>query len=407
MSIELNQRLALDAIKQGDYHGASVAFMALLKLEPSNMEFCLMAAEMAEKVEEKSLAAKCYAHAARFYVTQNNIGQAVVMMKHYQAIHPHEKRLCRQLFLCCKNCNQNDSPCFPLLPTNDKIRVSLHNHDLFSLISDHAFNDLLPSIEIKYFKDGDVIAQDGEKAVALYLVAKGGVLPRLIEPESQHDLSIIHAGGICGEVPFMTGGEERTADLIAVGATILALIPYTAMATLIKTYPKVRIALDTFYQKHLLERQLACTSFFDILQEDARKKICKELHTIHLKAGDVLFVEDATTPLDVFIVRSGWLSVNVLIDGQETLIYTAKNSHVLGDTGLLAKKRYFTVRAISDVVIMHWLEADYQRCYKQCGVLRDRVANRMLAYQEAINELRLGNDSMFIEPTIPKTFFMQ
>jgi len=406
MSIELNQRLALDAIKQGDYHAASLAFMALLKLEPNNIEFCLMAAEMAEKAEKKPLAAKCYAHAARFYVDQNNIGQAVVMMKHYQAIYPHEKRLCRLLFRCCKNCNANNAPCLPLLPANDKIRVSLHNHDLFSLISDHAFNDLLPSIEIKCFEDADMIAHDGEKAVALYLVAKGGVLPRLIETEQHRDLSIIHAGGVCGEVPFMTGGEERTADLIAVGTTILALIPYTAMAELIKTYPKVRTALDTFYQKHLLERQLACTSFFDVLQEDERKRICKELQTIHLKAGDVLFLEDSTTPLDVFIVRSGWLSVNVSIHGQETLIYTAKNSHVLGDTGVLAKKRYFTVRAISDVIIMRWREADYQRCYQQHESLRERVADRMIAYQEAINELRLGNDSTFVEPNIPKTFFM-
>ncbi|MDQ6976175.1 MAG: cyclic nucleotide-binding domain-containing protein [Mariprofundaceae bacterium] len=401
MSIESNQKLALDAIKQGDYPAALLAFTALVKLEPRNMEFCLMAAEIAEKEEKKDLAAKFYAHAARFYVSLNNIGQAVVMMKHYHRIHPHEKRLCRQLFDCCKNCNRDDdSPCLPLLPVNDKIRLSLHNHDLFSWISDHAFNALLPDVEIQTFEDGDVITRDGEKAEALYLIAQGGVLPRVVESEETHELSIIHEGGICGEVPFMTGGQYRTADLIAVEKTMLVLIPYTAMKALIQTYPKVGASLDAFYQKHVLERQLACTPFFDILQEDERKAISQKLQTIHFKAGDVLFSEDASEPLDVFIVRSGWLSVNVCIQGQESLIYTAKTSHVLGDTGILAKKRHFTVRAISDVVAMQWLADDYQRCYDQHEELRHRVADRMIAYQEAISELRLGNDSTFVEVDI-------
>jgi CRP-like cAMP-binding protein len=287
-----------------------------------------------------------------------------------------------------------------LLAADDQLKVSLRDHDLFALISDHAFDDLLPHIQVQTYQDGDMIARSGDVADALYLIAKGGILPHVDDYDQSYDLSLIGAGGICGEVPFLTGGEERTADLKAVGSTELAVIPYDTLKTLTATYPKVMHELDGFYQAHVLERQLALTQFFDVLTDQERKEVSQQLETVHLKGGENLFVQGESSPLDVYVVRSGWVAVNVDINGREHLMYTAKNGNVLGDGGVLENVRRLSARAVSETIVMRWSEAQYRAFYGAHDDLRYRVADRMLAYQKAIADLRAGHQPTFIEDTM-------
>jgi len=397
MQVAHNQKLAREAIMRGDLPAAAAAFSELARLQPTNMEFCLMAADLSDKTGDAETSADWYAHAARFYIDQKNVGQAVVMMKHYQRLRPDEHRLCRKLFRCCNNCTENSSPCLPLLAADDQMKVSLRDHDLFALISDHTFDDLLPHIQLQTYQDGDFIARSGDAADALYLIAKGGILPHVDDFDQIYDLSPIAAGGVCGEVPFLTGGEERTADLKAIGVTELAVIPYDVLKKLTVTYPKVMLELDRFYQAHVLERQLALTQFFDVLTDDERNEVSAQLETVRLQGGENLFTQGETTPLDMYVVRSGWLAVNVIINGREHLIYTAKNGNVLGDVGVLENVRSFSARAVSESIVMRWPEAKYREFYAAHDDLRYRVADRMLAYQQAISDLRVGKKPTLIE----------
>jgi len=397
MQVAHNQELAREAIMRGDLPAAAAAFCELARLQPSNMEFCMMAADLSDQTGDAETSADWYAHAARFYIDQKNIGQPVVMMKHYQRLRPDEKRLCRKLFRCCNNCTQNSSPCLPLLAADDQLKVSLRDHDIFALISDHAFDDLLPHIQLQSYQDGDIIARSGDAADVLYLIAKGAILPHVDDFDQAYDLSPTLEGGVCGEVPFLTGGEVRTADLVAIGDTELAVIPYDILKKLTVTYPKVMRELDRFYQAHVLERQLALTQFFDVLTDKERIEICSQLETVRLKGGEYLFTQGDTSPLDMYVVRSGWLPVNVNINGREHLMYTAKNGNVLGDVGVLENVRGFSVRAVSESIVMRWPEAKYRAFYAAHDDLRYRVADRMLAYQQAISDLRLGKNPTVIE----------
>ncbi|MDQ6979557.1 MAG: cyclic nucleotide-binding domain-containing protein [Mariprofundaceae bacterium] len=398
MSIVHYQAQARESIMRGDLPAAATAFGELARLQPTNMEFCLMAADLSDQTGDAETSADWYAHAARFYVDKKNIGQAVLMIKHYQRLRPHEQRLCRQLYSCCRHeCSNNSSPCLPLLADDDQLKVSLRHHNLFALISDHAFDDLLPQIQVKTYQDGELIARSGDTADALYLIAKGGILPHVDDYDQAYDLSPIVEGGVCGEVPFLTGGEERTADLIAIGVTELAVVPYDVLKNITASYPKVMCELDAFYQGHVLERQLALTQFFDVLTDEERHEVSAQLETVHLSGGENLFTQDESTPLDMYVVRSGWLAVNVNINGYEHLVYTAKCGNVLGDIGVLEKVRRFSVRAVSESIVMRWPEAKYRAFYAAHDDLRYRVADRMLAYQQAISDLRAGQKPTAIE----------
>ncbi len=377
------------AIRQGDFSTAAEASSTLARLEPDDIDLCLLAADMAIKAERHDQAAEWYAHAAHYYVNRHDIAHAIVMMKSYQKLRPEERGFCRQLFRCCQTIGEK-TQCMPLLHVQDRVCMAFRQHELFALISDQAFDELLPALDIRNYEDGEYIARAGDPAEFLYLVAEGGVRPWVSIDGERQALAIVRDSGVCGEVPFLTGKDVRTADLQAVGETMLVCIPYTTLRELVKHYPRVRAQLDEYYQIHLLERQLAHHELFATLSDDQRKRVCGEMKTVHLDAGNTLFQQGSTEELGLYMVRSGWLSVNVEIAGHHQLLYTAKAGDVIGEIAIVEQRRRFSVRAVSDVVLIHWPEEDYRRCYANSVVLRHCIADRLLIYQQAISELQQG-----------------
>ncbi len=383
------QQQIREAVRQGDFTAAVEASSALARLEPDNIDLCLLTADMATRAGLDDQAATWYAYAARYYVDRQDIAHAVVMMKSYQKLRPEERGFCRQLFRCCRSMD-GKTQCLPLLHAEDRVCMAFRQHELFTLISDQAFDELLPALDIRSYEDGEYIARVDEPAEFLYLVAEGGVRPWVLMDGERQALAVIRDSGVCGEVPFLTGQEVRTADLQAVGKTTLVCIPYTTLHELVKHYPRVRAQLDEYYQVHLLEQQLAHNGLFATLGDDQRKRVCGEMKTIHVEAGKTLFQQGSQEESGLYIVRSGWLSVNIELAGRHQLLYTAKAGNVIGETAILEKRRRFSARAVSDVVLIHWSEADYQRCYDHSGALRHCIADRLLMYQQAISDLRQG-----------------
>ncbi len=385
------QQAARDAVRTGDFHAAAQAFSELARIEPENMEICIMAANMAQRAGLNDMAAKWYAHAARHYVQQRDLNQAVVMMKHYHQIRPTERQFCRQLFRCCRDMGEGGTLCLSLLHVEDRVCMAFRKHALFSRLDNHAFDELLPQIDVQQYKDAKPIAHAGEPAECLYLVAKGGIRPWIEIDGERMPLSVVASAEVCGEIPFLTGLNQRIADMEAVGDTVLICIPYQVLRELTRKYPSVEQQLDEYYRHHVLEQRLAQTPLFQTLGEGACKRICAEMENVHLHAGETLYQQGDTERLGLYVVRSGWLSVNIDIRGECHLLYTAKSGNLLGVTSLLSRQRRFFVRAVSDVSLMYWPEACYRRAYENHLPLRQYVAERMAMQQRAIQAMEEGH----------------
>lgn len=389
---ELQQKLKGE-VRNADFPSAVATLSALSQLEPDNVDYSLLGAELASNAGLKEQAGKFYAHAAEVYASSESVAQAVLMIKKYQQIFPDGRLLCRKVFRCCRNFSRDQDLCSALLHKQDHACAALRDHDFFSILNEQCFTELLQVVHVQEYEGGEKIAAQHDAATNLFLVAEGGVQPQIISEGVTRSLPTMQKGALCGEVPFLTGVKERTADLYAVGDTTLVEVPYSSLQHLLEKYPEIRSELDKLYNHHVLERHLALVPFFSVFSKSDLARIQPQIKTHHIKAGELLYTQGDEQHLGLYCIRSGWLSVNVNIKKREHLVYTAKNGNVVGEGGVIENQRLFTVRAISDATLLYWPEADFRRFYDENDSLREKIKLRMIEFHQAIERLRKGEKS--------------
>jgi|UPI0003827743 CRP-like cAMP-binding protein len=389
MPIVRNRKKTRTAIQQGDFFTAAHALAELCKLQPNDLEVALLYADVAEQCGVMNdEAADAYARTARLCVDHHDWTGGASSMDHYYRLRPNGFMLGRELYHLARASQATLAQATRFLHRDDAAAFAVREHPMLSGISDAAFDELFSALQPQELLDGETVFQQGDLADYLYIIAKGAVQPWVeSEDGTLQGMQITEAGGISGEVPFLTGSKERTADVLAVGSTLLYQLPYQALQQVTDRYPEVLTYINDYYSGHAAEQQLAQTPFFHKLTLKEQRDIAQQMERITVAAGETLFSVGDRTNLDLYIVHAGWLSVNVAANGRQHLLYTAKRGNVLGELGLRSNQRNVTVRAISEVQLFRWPENLYRDYYLSHEWLRFKLADRLVDLNKKIHSL--------------------
>jgi len=379
----VKRRKARAAMRDEDFLAAAAIFEDMVAMDPMDVDTHIQVAQCYMQAEQHEKAADWYLKTAKLYADTGAGVQSVALLKMYRKLRPEDTETSRALFRQCRTQTEDPESLLDMLSDDDQACYTMRYGEIFSALNDDCFDELLDDMNIHDLKDGDVLVRMGDIAESLFLIAEGELQVWINKNNERVLLGKIDAGGVCGEVPLFIEMKKRTADLIARGSTRVVEIRYALIQNIQKNNPEVAKRIESLYRSHVLERQITLNPFFQNLSPPIRKHAVKEMKPMRIRAGHALFnIGDESN--DLYLVRSGTLVVNGLLNGQKANGF--KVIHVGAVVGELAVSsngiRSQTVYAKTDAVLMRWSGGDYQHCYQKYELLQEVVARQRSEYAQ-------------------------
>jgi len=369
------QQKALKLAQKGRHEKSAAAYGALATLVQDDLDLPLRTAHCYQKAKSDEDAARWLIQAAERYARQNHPTQAIASLRLYHALKPDDHNATKRIYRLCRAQREDRGSLLKSLSDKTRTGRKLHACDLFSLFDDHVFDALLGKIKFHHHADKEVIDRMGDEASSLYFVIRGEVEGYLIYNNNRTYLGSIGEDDVCGETAYFTGGR-RTTETVANSVTELLELPYELLDSLKQDSPVLNDHLESLYRSRMLVKQLALTPPFKEVDAKTRQKIAAKMKLIQVKAGQTLFKEGDTS-LDLYLVRTGKVAVNLTINGSEKLLKTVETGGVIGDVSIAAEReRTATARTISDCTLMILTASNYSDLYQHSPQLQKTLHKR-------------------------------
>ncbi len=391
MSTKESKAIVLAAVQSGDFLLASTICMDLAKEAKYDAELWEMAGQLCNQANKPKQAAQCYGYSARVFIAQKKPAQAISMMKHYADLrHEEPQQACRHLFFACRAGGVDCNICTIREAPQDTCCKLFREGEFWQRIPNQGLAILLKESTVRRYTEGTCIAKEGAQATSFYLVSHGSIQ---LQCRAVHDhaLSTIEIGCICGDIPYYAQLPQRVYSMIAGKDCEVVEVPYSTLKKLCQQHPEIKQWMKHRFESNLLEYILVNTPFFSDLSTLSLQDIAQQMQVANFTAGEVIFQQDATHDLDIFIIRSGWVNLNYEWHGRTYHLCTLKSGDMFGTASMLEKKRKVTARSIANSTLMRWPEANFILAYTQCSHLRDNIAKSMIRYQYALDKIRQHN----------------
>jgi CRP-like cAMP-binding protein len=194
---------------------------------------------------------------------------------------------------------------------------------------------LVGVIDLHVAEAGEVIIDVGQKADALYWVARGsGRVTR-----GEHELGTVRSNAFFGEIALV-GGTTRTAKVTCHEPTWLLVMPASAVEKAAAKAPKLAKVLAHYARARLLSNVMRTSELFNRLSEEERSELLPKFAT-ELVAGGAKVIEKGSDGDRLLVVVQGRCEVR---DGASVLA-TLSVGDGFGEMSLLGNQP-----AIADVV---------------------------------------------------------
>ncbi len=385
MSKSTNHHIISAAVQSGNFVLAAKSCIKMAEQTKEDPELWLMAAQLSDHAGLRDHAAKSYAVVARLYAKTGQSDQAMRMFQHYADHHPasDERQLCRCLFNACTTCQP--SVC---KGDEDPLCDILRNHPFWAGQSMSVIHRLLKECRVRCYEKGQQLVRAGDVAECMFLVATGSLHPYIDCQGRQQQGANIGRSNICGEIALYLRTHQRTCDLYAAEDSTVVEIPYTMVHQLMRQDAGFRRYINKRFKRHLLLDMLLHIPWFSDLEREALPMVAKELRLMSCPAGATLFAQGEKETLGMYIVKSGWMSINYCWHGREYYLCTLKPGDVCGELGLLQNCRQVTVRAVVDCELLHWEEQAFRQAYKSHYSIRDGCKASFTRYRKAMENIR-------------------
>lgn len=381
--------------KKKDWTKNAVLYGVLATIFKDNANYALLAARQYRKGECIEDSARWFLRAAELFAQQMFTAKAISALRMFEQLKPETGlKYTQHIYDLCKEGTNVEFSYLNQEPVKTKPsldRSSFRNSELFSAFDEENFDVLFKSLKHKKLHDKAFLAQVGEEAKSLYIVASGGIYSFISSHNKRKCLGEIRSDQICGLIPYFTGGG-RGADLIANGETEVLELSYKRLDKFKRDIPAFSAKVEELYEEHLLTRQLAISDVFESESLKIRRWVASKMKPMYLPKGAVLFKEGQKTR-DLYLVRFGELKVTLSVGKSEHFKKTIVPGGFAGETSIATNnKRTATVRALTDCVLMELSAEDYNKIYQKSETLQKTLQRiRQTQAVEALNAIKHAN----------------
>ncbi|MBN2135107.1 MAG: cyclic nucleotide-binding domain-containing protein [Acidobacteria bacterium] len=123
---------------------------------------------------------------------------------------------------------------------------------LFNDLTLQEYLQLLDRMDIRVFRPGELIVQEGAEGDSMFIICSGEVLVKTADKGGkQIDLATLDEGEFFGEVSLLTG-KPRTATIFSKNVTELLELKRDVMPEIENKHPNIRKKLENFYHRRTL-----------------------------------------------------------------------------------------------------------------------------------------------------------
>ena len=380
---------ALKLMQQGQYDKAAATYGALATVAKQNLEVPLRTAQCYQKAKSPDDAARWFLTAAERYAEQGFSTQAIATLRLYHSIKPDDTDGPKHIYRLCRKQGDDRETMLQFLSPKDRAGRKLHSSDLFAVFDDPVFDTMLARMEYRKLSDGEVLVRMDDEGTSLYFIVRGAIDGYLTLNERRTHLGTINEGDLCGETAFFTGGR-RMEEMVAKGETEILELPYSVLESLKERSVALNHHLEALYRSRMLVQQLSLSPVFSKLDMEARQQIAGKMFPVKASAGQILFRE-GQSQIDLYLVRKGQLTVNIMHQGSEHLLKRAETGAIVGEMAIaVGGKRTSTVRTNTDCILMQLEGKDYQAFYDGSPLLQELLKKRKLVHIAETRDMLKG-----------------
>ena len=217
----------------------------------------------------------------------------------------------------------------------EEVIERLEQVPLFSELDREAFLELSRAVKLRTVGDRCFVFKEGEEANSFFLVAEGTL--EVVRRLRKREVLLRRFGA--GE-PFglfgLFAGKKRAGNARAEGNCSVLEIPAGALANVIRTHPKARVALSRFFKARLLENFLASSPIFEDLDVITRGLLIGQFRQKKLSAGQPV-VSPGEVFNGLFLVVAGRLVIKKrMVGAREEVLAQLERGQFFGIVSALS-----------------------------------------------------------------------
>jgi len=351
------------AIARGDWKKALEAFRRHCEEEPEDLRSRLKVGELLERLGRKKEAVEVYQEAAEAYARDGFILQAISVNKIILRINPSLQDISDRLSQLCREKEREG-----------KIPQALAKIPLFSELSPQELQSLLRQVKAAGFPKDASICREGEKGDSLCILCRGEIaISKELGKGKEVRIRHLREGDIFGEFGFFTDGK-RHATLRATTECEILEIPREGLDGVIRTYPRVREALENLFRERVLDTFLALSPLFSSLRPEERGEVLKRFILRKVPEGTILF-RRGDPPGSLYMVKSGEVEISVRNrPGQKVILEIQRSGNFFGEISLLVDRPRMTdARTIRLSELLELTKKDFHACLQRFPGLHSTV----------------------------------
>jgi CRP-like cAMP-binding protein len=182
---------------------------------------------------------------------------------------------------------------------------------LFCAFEEATLQQLLNSLELRSFTQGDMLIEEGEEADGVFLICYGEIdISRRTQEGETIDLATVGPGSLVGEMGLITN-LPRVATATASDEVWALLLPAPAYALMRECKEEVYAALSHLVGGRMLSNLTLFSPIFRALPRSAHGDLLREFKSMVVKPGEVL-LQQGKRGRGLFLILDGLIRVSQL-----------------------------------------------------------------------------------------------
>jgi ATP-binding cassette subfamily B protein len=280
---------------------------------------------------------------------------------------------------------------------------------LFRMHSEQERGDVLRSAELRRYRSGELVFEQGDPGDRFYVVYSGRV--RILirgggEERKEVNLGVIAAGGHFGETALITG-EPRNAAARAVEDSVLLALDRESFHRVLLATQEQRDTFERFIRSTSIHRFLgSCTDLASVPAQEL-KQLVLAFQPGSFKAGETVFRQGEAGDR-FYLVERGKAKVVRTEGGEQRVLAFLHQGDFFGEKALIEERpRHADVVCLTDLQVYSLSHEAFDSLLRGTPRLRKVIEDRIrsysseaappIAYQERVKQEMAGDRSMQVE----------
>ena len=316
---------AFQALCRGQWEKALTLFQRICDQNPGDLRSRVKVAELLERLGKREEAISVYREVGEAYAKDGFLLEAISVNKILLRLDPEAKEVNQRLVQLYRERLRREKKSFSSLPFIP----------LLSELKGDELQSLLDRLQIRTFRKGEIICEEGEEGDSLMILSRGEVTVSKRDSKGR-DVWIqdLKEGEWFGEFGFFLD-RKRHAKVKAKTDCEILEVPRTELEELLRLHPRVREILHEFYRRKVLDLILALSPLFSSLDPKEREVVGRRFKLKTLPPETLIF-KGGEVSSSLYVIKRGEVEIFTQDSyGRRTSLGRLGSGNLFGEIGVL------------------------------------------------------------------------